>query len=34
METYLEALDLWEAVEDDYEIQSLPKNLAVAQIQS
>ncbi|XP_068498360.1 uncharacterized protein [Phaseolus vulgaris] len=26
METYLEALDLWEAVEEDYEIQSLLEN--------
>jgi len=32
METYLEALDLWEAVEE--EIQSLPENLTVAQIKS
>ena len=34
METYLEALDLWEAVEEDYEIQSLPENPTVAQIKS
>lgn len=26
METYLEALDLWEAVEEDYEVQPLPNN--------
>ena len=26
METYLEALDLWEDVEKDYEIKSLPEN--------
>jgi hypothetical protein len=26
METYLEALDLWEAVEEDYEIPALPNN--------
>ena len=32
METYLEALDLWEAVEE--EIQSLPENPTVAQIKS
>ena len=25
METYLEALDLWEAVEEDYEVAPLPK---------
>ena len=31
---YLEALDLWEAVEEDYEIQSLPENPTVAQIKS
>lgn len=34
METYLEALDLWEAVEEDYEIQPLPANPTVAQIKS
>ena len=34
METYLEALDLWEAVEEDYEIQSLLENPTVAQIKS
>ena len=34
METYLEALDLWEAVEEDYEIQSLPENPTVTQIKS
>ncbi|XP_068486985.1 uncharacterized protein [Phaseolus vulgaris] len=34
METYLEALDLWEAVKEDYEIQSLPENRMVAQIKS
>ncbi|XP_068498178.1 uncharacterized protein [Phaseolus vulgaris] len=34
METYLEALDLWEAVEEDYEIQSLPENPIVVQIKS
>jgi len=34
METYLEALDLWEAIKEDYEIESLPKNPTVAQIKS
>ncbi|KAF3652920.1 putative late blight resistance protein -like protein R1B-14-like [Capsicum annuum] len=34
METYLEALDLWEAVEDDYEIVPLSNNLTIAQIKS
>uniref|UniRef100_M1BDW7 Uncharacterized protein n=1 Tax=Solanum tuberosum TaxID=4113 RepID=M1BDW7_SOLTU len=34
METYLEALDLWEAVEEDYEINPLPNNPTVAQIKS
>ncbi|KAA8519448.1 hypothetical protein F0562_013677 [Nyssa sinensis] len=32
METYLDALDLWEAVEEDYEVQPLPANPTVAQI--
>ena len=30
METYLEALDLWEAMEEDYEINPLPNNLTMA----
>ena len=34
METYLIALDLWEAVEEDYGIQSLVENPTVAQIKS
>ena len=34
METYLEALDLWEAVEEDYEVQPLPANPTVAQIKT
>ena len=34
METYLEALDLWETVEEDYEIQSLPENPTMTQIKS
>ena len=32
METYLEALDLWEAIEEDYKVPSLPSNPTVAQI--
>ncbi|XLS84610.1 hypothetical protein HN51_034776 [Arachis hypogaea] len=32
MESYLEALDLWEAVEEDYEISPLPNNPTMAQI--
>ena len=31
---HLEALDLWEAVEEDYEIYPLPSNPTVAQIKS
>jgi len=34
METYLEALDLWEVVVEDYEIQPLPTNPIVAQMKS
>jgi predicted aspartyl protease len=34
METYLEALDLWEAVEEDYEVHPLPNNPKVAQIKN
>lgn len=34
METYLEALDLWEAVEEDYEIPALPNNPTMAQIKA
>ena len=34
METYLEALDLWEAVEEDYEIPALPNNPTMAQVKS
>jgi len=34
METYLDALDLWEAVEDDYEVHLLPTNPTVAQIKN
>ena len=32
METYLETLDLWEAIEDDYEVPPLPANPTIAQI--
>ena len=32
METYLEALDLWEAIEEDYEVPPLQANRTVAQI--
>ena len=34
MEIYLEALDLWEAVEEDYEVPPLPKNPTMAQIKN
>ncbi|XP_049365198.1 uncharacterized protein LOC125830022 [Solanum verrucosum] len=34
METYLEALDLWEAMQEDYKINLLPNNPIVAQIKS
>jgi hypothetical protein len=34
MKTYLEAFNLWKAVEDDYEVHSLPTNLIVAQIRN
>jgi len=34
MEIYLEALDLWKAVEEDYEILSLPNNPTMAQIKN
>lgn len=33
-ETYLEALDLWEAVEEDYEIPILPNNPTITQIKA
>ncbi|XP_022930574.1 uncharacterized protein LOC111436982 [Cucurbita moschata] len=32
METYLESLDLWEELEEDYEVPLLPVNSTVAQI--
>ena len=34
METYLDALDLWEAVEEDYEIPKLSNNPTMAQIKA
>jgi len=34
METYLDAMDLWEAVEEDYEVHPLPNNPTVAQIKN
>ena len=34
METHLEALDLWEAVEEDYEVPPLPNNPTMTQIKS
>ncbi|XP_047176908.1 uncharacterized protein LOC124844095 [Vigna umbellata] len=34
MEAYLEALDLWEAIEEDYEINTLPSNPTMAQIKN
>nr|KYP34546.1 hypothetical protein KK1_044485 [Cajanus cajan] len=32
MEAYLEALDLWEAIEEDYNVFALPDNPTVAQM--
>lgn len=34
METYLNALDLWEAVEEDYEIPELPNNPTMVQMKT
>ena len=34
MESYLEALDLWEAVEEDYDVPLLPDNPTMAQIKN
>ena len=34
METYLEALDLWEAIKEDYDILVLPNNPTIAQIKA
>ena len=32
MEAYLEVLDLWKAVEEDYNVLPLPNNLIITQI--
>lgn len=34
MESYLEALDLWEAMEEDYEVPPLPNNPTMAQLKN
>lgn len=34
METYLEALDLWEAMKEDYEVPLLPNNPTMIQIKN
>ncbi|KAA0061160.1 Retrovirus-related Pol polyprotein from transposon TNT 1-94 [Cucumis melo var. makuwa] len=34
MEAYMEALDIWEAVQEDYEIPTLPDNPTMAQIKA
>ncbi|RDY11758.1 Zinc finger CCCH domain-containing protein 43, partial [Mucuna pruriens] len=34
MEVYLEALDLWEVVEEDYEVLPMPDNPTMAQIKN
>ena len=34
METYLEALDIWEAIEEVYKVPPLPANSTVAQIKA
>ena len=34
METYLEALDLWETIKEDYEVPPLPANSTIAQIKA
>ena len=34
MEMYLEALDIWEAIEEVYEVPALPINLTMAQIKA
>jgi len=34
MESYLEALDLWEVMEEDYNVPPLPDNLTMAQIKN
>lgn len=32
MESYLEALDVWEAIEEDYNVPPLPNNPTMAQL--
>ena len=32
METYLDVLDLWEAVKEDYDIPALPNNPTIAKL--
>ncbi|XP_006588284.1 uncharacterized protein LOC114368468 [Glycine soja] len=34
MQSYMESLDLWDAVEEDYEIYPLPENFTTAQIKN
>ena len=34
METYLDDMDMWEAVEEDYEVPLLPNNPTMAQIKN
>lgn len=34
MEAFLDASDLWEAVEEDYKVPPLPNNLTLAQLNS
>ncbi|XP_049344681.1 uncharacterized protein LOC125809054 [Solanum verrucosum] len=34
METYLDAMDMWEAIEEDYEVPPLPNNPTMAQIKN
>ena len=34
METYLDVVDLWEAIEEDYEMHHLPNNPIVVQIKN
>jgi len=34
MEAYLDALDLWEAVEEDYDVPPLPDNPTMTQIKN
>jgi len=34
MESYIEALDLWESMEEDYNVPALPDNPTMAQIKN